>query len=67
MHRARTSRARRFRVRLFPGFGHSRNQNTRLGEPFTLVYVRHASEPGKTEPGIPGLFPDSVIPGLGRF
>jgi hypothetical protein len=34
----------------------SRDQNTRL----TLVYVRHALDPGTTEPGIPGLYPGSM-------
>jgi hypothetical protein len=38
----------------FPGFGHSKNHNTRFSHSFILVYVRHASDPGTTKSGIPG-------------
>ncbi len=37
----------------FPGLGYSRDQNTRLSQPLTLAYVRHASSRERSSPRFP--------------
>ncbi len=47
MHRTRTQTGNL-------GFGHSRYLNARLSYSYTLVHIRHQSEPGLTESELPG-------------
>jgi hypothetical protein len=54
MHRTRVQTGK-------PGFGHSRYLNARLSYSYTLVHIRHQSEPGMTEPGTLDLLIDLTI------